>query len=86
MGISVERNSDTDDIHSLNTSVFVREAEAGLLNVFRTDCRPVISLVAVDDVNMVTGHIFFSPVSITGHPDLKIMSPVPMAVKPGLQR
>jgi len=45
---------------------------------------PLISLVA-EERGKVIGHIFFSPVSLDGRPDLLIMGLAPMAVLPGHQ-
>lgn len=55
MKIRTEQESDTDEVYSLNTSAFGREAEAELINTLRTGCKPAISLVAVDEDNVITG-------------------------------
>jgi putative acetyltransferase len=74
-----EEEKDWVAVHALNAAAFESPAEANLVDVLRQQARPVISLVAEED-KMVVGHIMFSPVSLTGHPNLKIMGLAPMAV------
>lgn len=72
-------------MHAVNASALETPAEAGLVNALREQAHPVISLVAVEGGTIV-GHIMFSPVSLSGHPGLKIMGLAPMAVAPEYQR
>jgi putative acetyltransferase len=72
-------------VRALNASAFDTEGEGNLVDVLRASARPLVSLVAEHDGNIV-GHIMFSPVSLSGNPDLKIMGLAPMAVAPERQR
>lgn len=69
----------------MNASAFESPAEANLVDTLRKQAHPVVSLVA-EDGKTVVGHIMFSPVSLSGHPELKIMGLAPMAVKPTHQK
>ncbi|HEX2229863.1 MAG TPA: N-acetyltransferase, partial [Candidatus Binatia bacterium] len=64
---------------------FETRAEADLVDALREQARPVVSLVA-EAADRVVGHIMFSPVSLAGHPNLKIMGLAPLAVTPCYQR
>ncbi len=66
-------------VHALNVAVFGSPAEAKLVDVLRQQDHPVISLVAEENFTVV-GHIIFSPISLTGHPELKIMGLALIAV------
>ena len=55
-----------------------------MVDTLREQVHPTISLVAEID-GAVVGHIFFSPVSLVGHPDLRIIGLAPMAVLPTYQ-
>jgi len=80
-----EEQKDWTAVHAVNASALETPAEAGLVNALREQAHPVISLVAVEGGTIV-GHIMFSPVSLSGHPGLKIMGLAPMAVAPEYQR
>ena len=69
----------------MNASAFETTAEADLIEALRVQAHPVVSLVAVEGGTIV-GHIMFSPVSLSGHPGLKIMGLAPMAIAPEYQR
>ncbi len=71
-------------MRAVNASAFESPAEANLVDRLRKEARAVVSLVAEDDETVV-GHILFSPVALSGHPDLKIMGLAPMAVAPAHQ-
>lgn len=83
--IRTEEEKDWVDVHTLNASAFETSAEANLVDALRENSQPVVSLVAEANNNVV-GHIMFSPVSLSGHCDIKIMGLAPMAVAPGHQR
>jgi putative acetyltransferase len=85
MHIREENSADINAIFAVNESAFETQAEAHLVNNLRRDAYPVISLVAESDEKVV-GHIMFSPVTLTGHEDLRMMGIGPMAVAPGQQR
>jgi len=70
----------------VNASAFETPAGADLVDTLREKAQPVISLVAQDeDDGAIVGHIMFSPVSLSGYPELRIMDLAPMAVAPGHQ-
>jgi len=85
MLIRSEGPNDQVGVHAVNASAFETPAEANLVDLLRKAVYPVISLVAEDD-GVIVGHILFSPVSLTGHIDLKIMGLGPIAVAPEHQR
>ena len=85
MLIRDEEQKDWAAVHAVNASAFETPAEADLVDALREQAHPVVSLVAVEGGTIV-GHIMFSPVSLSGHPDLKIMGLAPMAVVPEQQR
>ncbi|MGH8607986.1 MAG: GNAT family N-acetyltransferase [Gammaproteobacteria bacterium] len=80
-----EEQQDWVAVHAVNASAFETPAEANLVVALREQARPIVSLVAVE-AETVVGHIMFSPVSLSGHPDLNIMGLAPMAVMPEYQR
>ena len=85
MQVRTEKEADRDAIYAINAAAFETLSEAGLVNALRERARPYVSLVAVADEELV-GHIMFSPVSLSGHPSLKLMGLGPMAVAPNHQR
>jgi putative acetyltransferase len=85
MIIRPEEPKDYSAIHAVNESAFETSAESNLVEVLRREVHPIISLVA-EDGEAIVGHAMFSPVSLTGHPDLKIMGLGPVAVIPTYQR
>lgn len=72
-------------MQAVNEAAFEQPAEARLVAALREQANPIISLVAEDE-GAIVGHILFSPVTLTGHPELKIMGLAPMAVAPERQR
>ncbi len=85
MQIRAEKENDQDAVHTVNVSAFETPSEADLVNAIREQAKPIVSLVAEDDGEVV-GHIMFSPVSLSGSPNLKLMGLAPMAVAPKHQR
>ena len=85
MLIRVEEPNDRASVYAVNASAFESSAEADLVDALREQAWPIVSLVAEKNRNVV-GHIMFSPVSLSGHPDLKAMGLAPMAVAPEHQR
>lgn len=83
--VRTEKPGDVPFVHELNALAFPTEAEADLVDVLRTKVRPLISLVALDNDDIV-GHIMFSPVELEGTSSLKIMGLAPMVVSPDRQR
>ena len=85
MLIRAEKQNDRDTVHAVNTSVFETPSEANLVDTLREQAHTFVSLVAEDNGEVV-GHIMFSPVSLSGHPNLKVMGLGPLAVAPEHQR
>jgi putative acetyltransferase len=85
MRIRTEEEKDRAAVYAVNAAAFDTPLEAKLVDVLRQQAQPVVSLVAEDGESIV-GHILFSPVSLTGQPDAKIMGLGPMAVAPTHQR
>jgi putative acetyltransferase len=83
--IRAEEERDVPAVYAVNAAAFGTTVEAELVNALRRQARPLISLVAEDN-DAILGHIMFSPVSLTGHPDLKLMGLAPLAVAPARQR
>jgi putative acetyltransferase len=84
MIIRSEEPEDYGGVYAVNGSAFETTAEANLVEALRKEATPIVSLIADDD-GTVVGHIMFSPVSLSGHVDLKIMGLGPMAVSPAHQ-
>jgi putative acetyltransferase len=83
--IRSEEHGDSAAVHGVNEAAFDTAAEADLVDILREQARPVISLVA-ESGGAIVGHIMFSPVTLPGHPTLRLMGLGPMAVAPALQR
>jgi putative acetyltransferase len=83
--IRLEQPRDIPPVREVNLSAFPTSAEANLVDALRKAAIPTISLVGVLGGSVV-GHIFFSPVTLAGWPDLKAMGLAPMAVGPAWQR
>lgn len=85
MEIRPETVADSPAIFSIHAAAFETSAEARLVDLLRDRAGPLISLVA-ETQGALVGHILFSPVTLDGHPDLKLMGLAPMAVMPEHQR
>jgi putative acetyltransferase len=84
--IRPEAPTDHEAIRSVNRLAFGREAEARLVDVLRAAAQPFVSLVALQDADLV-GHIAFSPLTIQGDgPAIPALGLGPMAVLPDMQR
>jgi putative acetyltransferase len=83
--IRAEEQRDWVAVHAVNVSAFETPAEANLVDALRDQAQPLVSLIAEDN-GAIVGHIMFSPVSLSGHPALRIMGLAPMAVAPEHQR
>jgi putative acetyltransferase len=83
--IRFEEPADVPAIHHVVASAFDTTFEADLVDALRRHARPIVSLVAAVDGDIV-GHILFSPVTLSSHPELVLMGLAPMAVVPGRQR
>lgn len=84
MLIRIEQRSDKDLVYAIHAEAFETSAEAGLVDALRIRARPFISLVA-EEGNEVCGHILFTPVTLSGVPELPIVGLAPMAVAPERQ-
>ncbi len=84
MIIRAEELKDQFAVYAVNQSAFETPAEADLVDILRKEAHPIVSLVAEEN-GAIIGHIMFSPVSLSGHSDLKIMGLGPMAVIPERQ-
>lgn len=85
MQIRPETSEDRDTVFAINASAFETPAEARLVDALRDQASPHISLVAEVEGEVV-GHIMFSPVTLSGHPELKAIGLAPMSVTPSRQR
>ena len=86
MIIRPEQEADFDAVRQVNRLAFGQPAEATLVDALRKSAEPLISLVAVDD-NQVVGHIFFTPVSLESDDSTSTaLGLAPMAVLPDYQR
>lgn len=83
--IRPEENEDQSAVRQVNEAAFGAAAESAIVDALRESVTTVISLVAQLD-DRVVGHIIFSPVTIEGLPDARIMALGPMAVLPEFQR
>jgi putative acetyltransferase len=84
--IRPEQPDDIPTVRALNETAFGQPAEAGIVDSIRTTCPDAVSLVAVDN-GQVVGHIFFSPVFASGESGtVQGMGLAPMAVLPESQR
>lgn len=69
----------------MNCAAFETRLEADLVDALRQAAYPIVSLVA-DVGGTIVGHMLFSPVTLSGNPDVKMMGLAPMAVRPSEQR
>lgn len=80
---------DIEKVRKLNekafTQAFGQAPEAALVDTLRENCANILSLVAVQN-DQVIGHIYFSPVKISGDKIIEGMGLGPMAVLPEFQR
>jgi len=85
MRIRPETEADRAAVRAVNEAAFETRTEADLVETLRGKDISLVSLVAEVD-GKVVGHILFSPVSLTGRPQLTLMGLAPMAVAPDYQR
>jgi putative acetyltransferase len=85
MTIHPERPEDKAAIRHVNEEAFGQKVEAEIIEKLRSRGALTISLVAVQDKEIV-GHIAFSPVKIESeHSSFKAIALAPMAVLPAYQ-
>ncbi len=85
MIVRAETPADPAAVRHLHTTAFTTPEEAALVDALRAGASPLVSLVAEDD-GRVIGHVMFSPVTLPGHPDFRLMGLAPLAVLPTHQR
>ena len=83
--IRPETEGDRPAVFEVNAAAFPTPAEARLVDVLRDSVTEHISLVAVENEDIV-GHIMFTPVTLDTCDTLQIMGLAPMAVSPSVQR
>lgn len=84
--IRPERPEDISAIRRVNTLAFGQPQEADLVDALRRHGALTISLVAVQDSDMI-GHIAFSPVTIVSElPTMAALGLAPMSILPAYQR
>jgi putative acetyltransferase len=85
MRIRPELPADIHGIRAVNLAAFETSSEADLVDALRERANHLVSLVA-DVGDAIVGHILFSPATLPGCPELRIMGLAPMAVAPARQR
>jgi len=86
LSIRLETPADIDVIHCVNEQAFGRKDEADIVDKLRDRAALTLSLVAVQD-NEVVGHIAFSPAAIeSDSSSFEAISLGPIAVLPAYQR
>ncbi len=85
MFIRPEEPGDYSAVRAVNTAAFETLAEANLVEVLCKEAHPYISIVAEEEKQIV-GHILFTPMTLPGHEELKIVGLGPVAVVPEQQR
>jgi putative acetyltransferase len=85
MLVRSETDADRAAIRAVNEAAFESSIEADIVDALRAKGVELVSLVAERGAG-VLGHILFSPVSLAGYGELKLMGLGPMAVLPRHQR
>lgn len=86
MNINI-RNEETKDIEQVRAilrSAFPGDAESKLVDLLRTNGKAIVSMVAVEN-DEVLGHILFSPVTTAPPTVAKGIGLAPVAVRPDVQ-
>ncbi|MDG1438207.1 MAG: N-acetyltransferase [Emcibacteraceae bacterium] len=82
MLIRKEEQDDYVIVREILTMAFEGDGEARLVEALREKVSPIVSLVAENEDCAVIGQIMFSPVSILGCENAKIMGLAPVCVTP----
>jgi len=85
MEIRDERREDQEAVRRVHLEAFGGDLEARLVDLLRERGKAVASLVAEDNGHVV-GHILFSPVTIDGASDCRVLGLAPLGVLPANQR
>jgi putative acetyltransferase len=84
--LRVESEADRSAVRRVNLAAFAQSEEADLVERLTAEVSERLSLVAIEDAELV-GHILFTPVTLENNgPPLKGMGLAPMAVLPQRQR
>lgn len=85
IAIRAEKTEDHESVRRINELAFGQPNEADLVDALRAKARPYISLVAIDD-EQVVGCIFFSPVTVESEAGVfNAIGLAPLAVLPERQ-
>ncbi len=79
-----EEPKDIDQVRAILQAAFPTDAESKLVDALRTNGKAIISLVAVNEDD-VLGHILFSPVTTSPPSNAKGIGLAPVAVRPDMQ-
>jgi putative acetyltransferase len=82
--VRAEQAGDEAAIRQVNDAAFGQPNESRIIDALRAAGRIVVSLVAIDQAQVV-GHILFTPVAIESSP-VRALGLGPMAVAPAFQR
>ena len=85
MEIREEREGDREGIRQVHLGAFEGDVEMRLVDLLRARGKGVVSLVAVENAEVV-GHVLFSQVTIDGCSDARALGLAPVGVLPALQR
>jgi putative acetyltransferase len=80
-----EKQQDIEQVRAILKLAFPTTAESKLVDALRANSKTIISLVAVQDRD-VLGHILFSPVTTAPPKQAKGIGLAPVAVRPDVQR
>jgi len=84
--IRLEKPQDVPWVRAINEQAFEQPAEADIVDNLRLSCPDALSLVAVDEGDVV-GHIFFTPATVESeNGTIEGMGLAPMAVLPERRR
>lgn len=84
LNIRSEEEKDIDQVKAILRATFPTEAESKLVDALRANGKAVISLVAVNNKEVI-GHILFSPVTTTPPGNAIGIGLAPVAVRPDVQ-
>lgn len=82
MLIRKEQKDDHVTVREILTMAFEGDGEARLVDGLREKASPIIALVAENEEAAVIGQIMFSPVTIEGQRQAKLMGLAPVSVTP----
>ena len=86
ISIRQEKSEDASAIRQVNEKAFEQPQEADVVDQIRANCTNILSLVALQE-NEIVGHILFSPAVIESvNRQVEGMGLAPMAVLPEYQR